>query len=102
MIAMDGSAGYVVADPDAHTIAELESMSQAAAEREALEAYNVEASTRDGRRIEVAANLGSANEAEEALSWGQKERALPHRVPVYAETAASVGGRAVRSPHPEG
>jgi len=30
----------------------------------------VEARTRDGRRIEISANLGSADEAEYALSWG--------------------------------
>jgi phosphotransferase system enzyme I (PtsI) len=36
-----------------------------------MEAYkHVEARTRDGRRIEVSANLGSADEAEYALSWG--------------------------------
>ena len=30
----------------------------------------MEARTRDGRRIEISANLGSADEAEYALSWG--------------------------------
>jgi phosphoenolpyruvate-protein phosphotransferase (PTS system enzyme I) len=74
MISMDGGAGYVVADPDADTVAEFESMSEAAAtEKEALEVYkHVEARTREGRRIEVSANLGSVSEAQDALSWGAK------------------------------
>jgi phosphoenolpyruvate-protein phosphotransferase len=42
-----------------------------AEERVALDEYrHVEASTREGRRIEVAANLGSASEADDALKWG--------------------------------
>jgi phosphoenolpyruvate-protein phosphotransferase (PTS system enzyme I) len=42
-----------------------------AEERVALEAYSrLEARTRDGRRIEVSANLGSASEADDALEWG--------------------------------
>jgi phosphotransferase system enzyme I (PtsI) len=42
-----------------------------AEERAALDEYrNVEASTSGGRRIEVAAYLGSASEAEDALVWG--------------------------------
>jgi phosphoenolpyruvate-protein phosphotransferase len=42
-----------------------------AEERAVLEEYrHVKARTRDGRHIEVAANLGSASEAQDALSWG--------------------------------
>ena len=42
-----------------------------AEERSALDEYrHVEARTTEGRRIEVAANLGSASEAEDALEWG--------------------------------
>ena len=53
--------------------------------RAALEEYrHIEASTSEGRRIEVAANLGSSSEAEDALRWGRRRRrALPHRVPVH-------------------
>jgi phosphotransferase system enzyme I (PtsI) len=71
-VALDGGEGYAIADPDADTIARFERMSAALAEeRAALDEYrHVEASTSDGRRIEVAANLGSASEAEDALEWG--------------------------------
>jgi phosphotransferase system enzyme I (PtsI) len=71
-VAVDGSEGYAIADPDPDTVAEFESKRSAMVEeRAALEEYrHVEARTWEGRRIEVAANLGSASEAEEALSWG--------------------------------
>ena len=71
-VAMDGGEGYAILDPDPETVAEFEARGERfAEERVALEKYrHVEARTRDGRRIEVAANLGSASEAEEALSWG--------------------------------
>ena len=71
-VAVDGGEGYVVVDPDPDTVAEFERKQEAMAEeRAALEEFkHVEARTRDGRRIEVSANLGSADEAEDALSWG--------------------------------
>jgi phosphoenolpyruvate-protein phosphotransferase len=71
-VAVDGAQGYAVTDPDETTIAEFEKMSEGlAAERAVLDRYrHLEARTRDGRRIEVAANLGSASEAEDALEWG--------------------------------
>jgi len=71
-IAVYGAEGYAVIDPDPDTVAEFEAKSEElAAEREILEGYkHVEARTRDGRRIEVAANLGSSSEAEGALAWG--------------------------------
>ena len=49
-----------------------EKMTAALAEKRAiLEEYrHVEAITSEGRRVEVAANLGSASEAEDALEWG--------------------------------
>src|SRR5215217_3988482 len=71
-VAVDGGEGYAIADPDADTVAEFERMSGALAEeRAALDEYrHFEASTSEGRRIEVAANIGSASEAEDALQWG--------------------------------
>lgn len=72
VVAVHGGEGYVVADPDADEVARFESMHEEdAAERAALEAYrHVEARTQSGRRIEVAANIGSPKETEDALSWG--------------------------------
>ncbi|HEX8831673.1 MAG TPA: phosphoenolpyruvate--protein phosphotransferase, partial [Longimicrobium sp.] len=71
-VAVNGTEGYAVTDPDEATVAEFERMSRTLAEaRATLDEYrHVEARTRDGRRIEVAANLGSASEAEDALQWG--------------------------------
>jgi phosphotransferase system enzyme I (PtsI) len=71
-VAVDGGQGYAIADPDADTVAEFERMSGTLAEEQAaLDEYRyVEASTSEGRGIEVAANLGSPSEAEDALEWG--------------------------------
>ena len=72
VVALDGTEGYAIADPDEPTISAFEEKQEQLAEEAAeLEEYiHVEASTRDGRRIEVAANIGSAGEAEGALEWG--------------------------------
>jgi phosphotransferase system enzyme I (PtsI) len=71
-VAVDGTEGSAITNPDRETVARFEEMSQALAEeRAALDQYrHEEARTADGRRIEVAANLGSASEAEGALEWG--------------------------------
>jgi phosphoenolpyruvate-protein phosphotransferase (PTS system enzyme I) len=71
-VAVDGGEGYAVANPDPNTVAEFERKQEAVAEEcSALEEFKyVEGRTRDGRRIEVSANLGSTDEVEEALSWG--------------------------------
>lgn len=70
--ALDGGQGYAIADPDPDTIAAMERRRQEIEdEKTALEKYkHVEARTRDGRRVEVSANLGSAEDAQDALEWG--------------------------------
>jgi phosphotransferase system enzyme I (PtsI) len=72
MVALDGTEGYAVADPDEDVISDFEQKQRdAAAEAALLEEYkHAEAHTSDGKRIEVAANIGSAEEAEGAISWG--------------------------------
>jgi phosphoenolpyruvate-protein phosphotransferase len=72
VVALDGTEGYAIADPDAATISQFEEKQRsAAAEAALLEEYkHIEARTKDGRRIEVAANIGSAEETEGALAWG--------------------------------
>ncbi len=69
---VDGGEGYAIIDPDPDTVSEFERRQRSFDEERAeLEEYrHVEARTRDGRRIEVSANLGSAEEAEDALAWG--------------------------------
>ena len=71
-VAVDGGEGFAIPDPDPDTVAEFEAKQGVMAEeRAALEEYRrLEARTRDGRRIEVSANLGSASEAGDALDWG--------------------------------
>jgi phosphotransferase system enzyme I (PtsI) len=113
VVAVHGDEGYVVANPDPDEVALFETMQgEAAAERAALEEYKyLEARTRDGRRIEVAANLGSPREAEDALAWGAEgvglfrteflfmERPeLPseeEQYEVYREVAEAFGSRPV-------
>jgi phosphoenolpyruvate-protein phosphotransferase len=72
VVALDGGEGYAVADPDPDTVAGFEEKRESIAEERAAfeEHRDVEARTKDGRRIEVAANIGSAEEAESALEWG--------------------------------
>lgn len=71
-VAIDGGEGYAIADPDDDTISDIESrQKELEEERAELEEYkHIEAQTSDGRRIEVSANLGSSEDAEDALEWG--------------------------------
>ncbi|MGI8650609.1 MAG: phosphoenolpyruvate--protein phosphotransferase [Rubrobacter sp.] len=71
-VAIDGSSGYAVADPDPDTEREFERKQSAAEdERAALDEFrDVEGRTKDGRRIEISANLGSAKEAADAIAYG--------------------------------
>lgn len=71
-IGLDGTSGEVVVDPDAGTTARFrDAIAREAQEREKLDAYRtVEPRTRDGRRIEIAANLGSLAEIEAAQLAG--------------------------------
>src|ERR671911_792449 len=72
VVAPGGTEGYAIADPDPDTISHFEQKQRdIAVEAALLEEYkHAEARTSDGRRIEVSANLGSAEEAEGALEWG--------------------------------
>jgi phosphoenolpyruvate-protein phosphotransferase len=71
-VAINGGEGYAIADPDSETLADVERLRERLEEeRAALEEYkSVEGRTKDARRIEVSANLGSASEAEDAIAWG--------------------------------
>ncbi len=70
--AIDGGEGTVFIDPDAATRQRFASaLAQAAAERQRLASYAaVEPRTRDGRLIEVAANIGGPQDVAAALSHG--------------------------------
>ncbi len=71
-LALDGTAGYAIADPDADTQTRFRQRKAKADEaRQAVERFtHVEPRTRDGRLVEVAANIGSAAEVDAALSSG--------------------------------
>ncbi|MEW6569454.1 MAG: phosphoenolpyruvate--protein phosphotransferase, partial [Chloroflexota bacterium] len=72
LLLVDGSQGAVIISPDEQTSAAFDERSQAASAR--AEAELAEASqpavTRDGRRVEVVANVGSVEDAEAALQFG--------------------------------
>jgi phosphotransferase system enzyme I (PtsI) len=71
-IAINGTKGWVLGDPDDKTRAEIAQLAQAAAkEREALAAFKGTVPRRtDGTVIEVAANLGSLEEIDAAKEAG--------------------------------
>jgi phosphocarrier protein FPr len=72
MVALDGTTGEVVLDPDVGTIASFQArIDRRAREKSMLRAYaHVEPRMRDGRLIEIAANLGSLKEIDAALAVG--------------------------------
>ncbi len=112
-VALDGGTGEVVLDPDDSTVQAFEArIMQQTAARKTLSAYaRIEPRTRDGRLIEVAANLGSLSEIEPALRAGamgvglfrtellfMERRCLPsedEQTAVYAELAKAVAPRPV-------
>ena len=72
MIALDGATGEVVLDPDAATQAAFHARMEAThtRKREHAAYVGIEPRTRDGRLIEIAANLGSLAEIEAARRAG--------------------------------
>jgi multiphosphoryl transfer protein len=105
-LVVDGDAGVVEVDPDADTIAEHEQRRAAAeADRRALLALAAEpASLRDGRRVEVFANVGNPAEAHAALEQGAEgigllrteflflDRATPPTEDEQAEVLRDIAG----------
>jgi phosphocarrier protein FPr len=112
VVGIDGATGEVVLDPDPTETARLEArISEERRQRLALDAFRAaEPRTRDGRLIEVAANLGSLKEIDQALRAGamgvglfrtellfMERKALPsedEQQAVYARLAAAF------APHP--
>ena len=72
VVALDGTTGEVAVDPEPQTEAVFRARVAARAARKAeLAAYaGIEPRTRDGRLIEIGANLGSLKEIEAALQAG--------------------------------
>jgi phosphocarrier protein FPr len=112
-LVLDGAAGTVEVDPEPATLAERE-QARATAERRREQARRRAAEparTRDGVRIEVAANVGSAADAAAAVELGAEGVGLlrteflfldrdeapgeEEQRRVYGEIAAAMGGRPV-------
>ena len=113
VIALDGATGSVLRDPDPAEAAAVRAAQAAHAAQRADDERSAMAPaiTRDGRRIEVAANVGSADEARRAAAAGAEavgllrteflfldRQAAPgedEQREVYAAIAAAMAGRPV-------
>lgn len=71
-VVLDGGKGTLVVDPDAATLAKAEKAQQQwqAQQEAAQKRAKEEARTRDGHRVEVAANIGGLEDAREAAASG--------------------------------
>ncbi|MHC1478838.1 phosphoenolpyruvate--protein phosphotransferase [Frateuria aurantia] len=71
-LAVDGDAGRLIPAPDASTLRSFERRieAQARIEEEAYQSRHEPACTRDGHRVEVAANLGNTAHAADAVERG--------------------------------
>jgi multiphosphoryl transfer protein len=112
-LVLDGEAGVIDVDPGEEAVAERRASQEAAeGERRALEARAAEpGALKDGRRVEVFANIGSAAEAARAVEQGAEgvgllrteflflDRATPpdedEQVAVLTEIARALDGRPV-------
>jgi len=112
-VILDGDAGTVLRDPDPLERDRASARQAARATRVEIEqrAAAAPAVTRDGHRVEVAANVGSSDEARRAAAAGAEavgllrteflflDRAQPpaeqEQRDVYAAAAAALGGRPV-------
>jgi phosphocarrier protein FPr len=110
---IDGSTGQVWPQPEASLAAEYSrrAVAEQAAKAAALAASAAPAVTRDGRRIEVAANIGSVADAQAAVAAGAEgaglfrteflvldRRAAPdedEQYGIYRAVAAGLAGRPV-------
>jgi len=72
VLAMDGSTGWIEVSPSAEMVRTYAARQRrlVAVQAAALEHASEPAVTRDGRRVEVAANIGDAESAHEALRYG--------------------------------
>ncbi|HSF84021.1 MAG TPA: phosphoenolpyruvate--protein phosphotransferase [Anaerolineales bacterium] len=72
LLLLDGTTGELIIDPDSEQIAHFQARSDHLQSEyaQALKATQDHATTPDGRTIEIAANLGSPSEAEQALELG--------------------------------
>ncbi|MFH7026925.1 MAG: phosphoenolpyruvate--protein phosphotransferase [Heteroscytonema crispum UTEX LB 1556] len=87
LLALDGETGKVWVEPEADTLKAIEAKRDAwqIAQQQALMAANQVASTRDGRRVKVVANIGSIDDAQIALNLGAEGVGLLRTEFLYLE-----------------
>ena len=88
-VALDGSTGEIIVDPDSQTLERLRGEASRAAERGELAraAAHESASSADGTRILVAANLGSVEDARAAAESGADGSGLVRTEFLYLDRA---------------
>jgi phosphoenolpyruvate-protein phosphotransferase len=71
-VIVDGNSGEILLEPDQKTLTTYQSRAHASAQsmQQALEAAHQPAYTLDGRRCEIAANIGAPEQVAEALTCG--------------------------------
>ena len=71
-LVVDGGTGVILVDPDLQTKAdyELRVTDQRGRQQEAIKNASQPATTSDGKRVEVVANVGSQRDAQEAMEYG--------------------------------
>lgn len=86
-LVLDGTAGTVLVAPDDETIAEYEQRRErtAGALKSAREKAREPAVTRDGRQVEVVANIGNVKEARDAIEAGAEGVGLLRTEFLYLE-----------------
>jgi phosphoenolpyruvate-protein phosphotransferase len=91
VLAVDGVTGDVVVDPDADAVAAAEKQrDQAAARRSELSALrDVAGATADGRRVELAANLGGRDDLEVAVEAGAEGSGLVRTEFLYLDRTSA-------------
>jgi phosphocarrier protein FPr len=113
MLALNGRTGQIWVDPDYETLATLEAQKQAwlGEQLQAKAMGQKEAVTQDGRRLEIAANIGGPNDVAVALEYGAESIGLfrteflflgrsqapdeAEQAAVYREAAAQMNGRSL-------
>lgn len=87
MLALDGETGLVEVDPSPETVRTYRVRQERlmAVEAEALERAAEPAITRDGRRVEVVANIGDVASAQEAIRYGAEGVGLLRTEFLYLE-----------------
>lgn len=87
LLIINGQTGEIVAEPDQGTLAAFEDARRLARDRDALElaAANKPAVTKDGRRVEVVANVGSISDSEQAIHYGAEGIGLLRTEFLYLE-----------------